>query len=175
MPKRFPPFLCLLLLCAERTNLLLPRYTELKLTLSISSGWWFFFFPLHFSAKEYVLLPAHSYILRLKIKPNEASKKLCDWLPLGAKEGEDREEERDLKNEQSKKQGKAVKSSLKNKPNTTTTVWAFPFLRQFLILWPFILLGSLEPAQRMDCKRHQLPCLPTTQKSQFSATGLINP
>jgi len=117
MPKRFPPFLCLLLLCAERTNLLLPRYTELKLTLSISSGWWFFFFPLHFSAKEYVLLPAHSYILRLKIKPNEASKKLCDWLPLGAKEGEDWEEERDLKNEQSKKQGKAVKSSLKNKPN----------------------------------------------------------
>lgn len=116
MPKRFPPFLCLLLLCAERSNLLLPRYTELKLTLSISSGWWFFFFPLHFSAKEYVLLPAHSYILRPKIKPNEASKNLCDWLPLGAKGGEDREEERDLKNEQSKKKGKAVKSSL-NKPN----------------------------------------------------------
>lgn len=27
----------------------------------------------------------------------------------------------------------------------------------------------------MDCKKHQLPHLPTAQQSQFSTTGLINP
>lgn len=87
MPKRFPPFLCLLLLCAARTNLLLPRYTELKLTLTISSGWWLIFFSITLQCQGVCSVTCTQLYFKTKNKAKWSIKKFVWLTSFGGKRG----------------------------------------------------------------------------------------